>query len=996
MRCLAWILLWTGAFGCFAAGDREVRADGRLLRGERWRPFVHDGNRADFYIAPNGNDRWSGTLPVPNEQRTDGPFATLERAQAAVRELKKAVYRPKQEPIEKRWIGSPHQFGEGRDIVVLLRGGVYHLDKPVVFAPPDGGERCETNLPSGAFEYHKLKDYFVTYAAYPGETPILCGGVTVGPWQAHGRLWAAPFDGEQVSALVVNGRLQTLARAPNTGSFTVAEIPRSVDAFRFRKDDLRTWPRMEENRIVMRLRWHTGINSIARIDTERRIAHLRKPQPGIRIVPPRYYVENVPALLDAPGEWYFDRRAHELRYLPYDRSLDLHVARTVVPRLAGLIALRGQSRRPVRNLRLYGLALEATTAGGHAVSLQYAHSCELVDGSIRAVGGTAVTVGKGCYATRILNNRIAQAVRGGIAVEGKPHPDDWFDIIRQTEISRNTLSECGGASIAARNCLATRIAHNEIMRNRGRTAIRVGGWRNLEEAIDGGYRVERNHVHHVQQYADDSGAITTAGLTHDSMVRANLIHDVFGGFFNDNVAIWFDNMSSGWRAEENIFYNLDQGEMKLCAANLVDNLYANNHLIEAPTALPEGIIEGEPALKVSGVRVLNGRGEPGDTWQTGQIVLVRGTVHNVGATGISEVPLFVDGRPHQRQSFPITYHGRRPIQFHVQWSQPGEHRVAIADAAYVTITVTGPPRSLLYRSLELADSILPEGGKLQVSARIDSVVGKPLKVDIPLLIDGTEVDRQTVRFAPRETRTVRFTYQPIVGSHRIQIGDAPPARVQIYSHRPVRFSTADIQQTCSPTATPCKMDIDVAANRYHIEVAGSDFYHGEDSYAAVFLPSVRGNFVATVKIARFGERTHEWFRAGLFVRNNMAHSFGVGDGSLGSVLAFATPGRTGIQWDQYGDGCMHKAVSRNRDCPGECPVWLRLVRQGDRFAAYTSDDGRQWIELGRTAGVPGLADAIDVGLAAGGPDQRVYQVDFEDFTLDVQRPRDGGVAAPRE
>jgi len=41
--------------------------------------------RADFYVAPNGNDQWSGTLAEPNAQRSDGPFASLERARPPAR-----------------------------------------------------------------------------------------------------------------------------------------------------------------------------------------------------------------------------------------------------------------------------------------------------------------------------------------------------------------------------------------------------------------------------------------------------------------------------------------------------------------------------------------------------------------------------------------------------------------------------------------------------------------------------------------------------------------------------------------------------------------------------------------------------------------------------------------------------------------------------------------------------------------------------------------------
>ena len=35
---------------------------------------------ADFFVAPTGNDQWTGHLAAPNEQGTDGPVATLTRA----------------------------------------------------------------------------------------------------------------------------------------------------------------------------------------------------------------------------------------------------------------------------------------------------------------------------------------------------------------------------------------------------------------------------------------------------------------------------------------------------------------------------------------------------------------------------------------------------------------------------------------------------------------------------------------------------------------------------------------------------------------------------------------------------------------------------------------------------------------------------------------------------------------------------------------------------
>ena len=40
---------------------------------------------ADWYVSPFGRDTWSGRLPQPNADGTDGPFATLARARAAMR-----------------------------------------------------------------------------------------------------------------------------------------------------------------------------------------------------------------------------------------------------------------------------------------------------------------------------------------------------------------------------------------------------------------------------------------------------------------------------------------------------------------------------------------------------------------------------------------------------------------------------------------------------------------------------------------------------------------------------------------------------------------------------------------------------------------------------------------------------------------------------------------------------------------------------------------------
>ena len=79
------------------------------------------------------------------------------------------------------------------DIVVLVREGTYQLKKTVVFGLEDSGEGDST----------------VTYAAYPGETPVFSSGREIKGWkEVSGELPGLPkeaqgkvLDGERLGSL---------------------------------------------------------------------------------------------------------------------------------------------------------------------------------------------------------------------------------------------------------------------------------------------------------------------------------------------------------------------------------------------------------------------------------------------------------------------------------------------------------------------------------------------------------------------------------------------------------------------------------------------------------------------------------------------------------------------------------------------------------------------------------------------------------------------------
>ncbi len=1003
------ILLFAGLF-TFSAHSQIMKKprDGKLLRGDKWTPFCYP-EKADFYVSTNGNDAWSGTLPEPNANGTDGPFLTIKRAQKGVRELKSKIFFPKDPPVEKRWIGSPHPLGRGKDILVYIREGQYALRQQLLFEPADGGERVETNLPTGAFEYHKLKDHYVTYAAYPGEKPVITGEVPVKGWKKKGNIWTAKFDADSIAMLVVNGKKQVLARTPNEGYFTPPAISASTGELYFKKGDLKSWKEMAGNRVVMLLRWHTGINTFTNIDEKNGVATFKSPQEGVVIVPPRYYVENIKALLDAPGEWFFDKKIKEISYIPATGIDDPNLTTAGVPMINQLIEIRGKSGQPVRNLRIYGLTFEGVITGQNiesrnwdgvdgstgvaetktpsntAISYEYAHACEFADGEVRSCNGTGILIKAGCYQTRILKNRFETLDGGGVFILGTANPGNGREIVRETTVSYSKFYDCGGVSILASNTLMTNISHNYITKTRGRYGIDVGGWSNQEEAIDGGYIVEYNHLDDVQRDADDSGAIKTAGLTFNSVIRRNLIHDVRAGFFNDNVAFWFDNMSSDWTSEENIYYNLEQGEWKLCAALAEDNNYRNNFKIETPVNAPELIIDGDPEFKESDLVIVSASKSASGVVPSGSVIRLSANVFNSGSTGAAPVEIYLDGKVYDKKLFPVIKNNSRKIDFEIRIYEKGDHQIAIGTTPYQTVKIEGEKPSVVFEDFRLSGDRLLDGEKVKATAIARNLTQEAQKMTANLFLNQSKIESHSIELAANESREITFEIAPPAGNHQLRVENSAEKSLTVFESVQLDLSKMEVRQYCSAKAKPYEIEADTKANKFKITAGGSDFYHAEDSYAAAYLKGIKGDFVATVKITGFGDRTHEWFRSGLFVRNDISQSFDVQPGSKGSFLVFGTPGRAGVEYDEFANGCMHKAASQNLPENSKPPIYLKMVRHGNSFSGYVSLDGQNWIIERHTPDIPGIAVSIDLGLAAGGPDKRQYRVEFADWKIEVAK-----------
>jgi hypothetical protein len=120
---------------------------------------VTQGNGVVFYVSPTGSDGWSGKLAAPNPTKTDGPFATLQRARDAIRFLKRQQGGALKQPV-----------------TVKMRAGTYFLNQPLLLQPEDSG----------------TAEYPVVFAAFENETPTISGGKLITDWRKlDGNLWVA-------------------------------------------------------------------------------------------------------------------------------------------------------------------------------------------------------------------------------------------------------------------------------------------------------------------------------------------------------------------------------------------------------------------------------------------------------------------------------------------------------------------------------------------------------------------------------------------------------------------------------------------------------------------------------------------------------------------------------------------------------------------------------------------------------------------------------------
>jgi parallel beta-helix repeat protein len=510
---------------------------------------------ADFYVAPNGNDTWSGTQAQPSAEGRDGPFATVARALQAARALRKT-----------------HTTGA----ITLHLAGRLELDKPLLLTPEDSGTEAAPLVLTGS-------------------DATLSGGVRVVP-KVEAGVWllAVPKESTPIRTLSVGGKLRLPSRWPTEGQFPLAGLagadPKAnyrtpADRFNYAQGQVDpTWPKFDQAEVVVLHFWVAGHYRLRDVDAGTKTIvldrkSLRKfTEDGGGGKPGRFYLQNVAAKM-SPGTFFHDRAAGQIRYRPMPGESP-EKSPVIVPRLEQVIRFEGQPDKGtfVKHVHLLKMHIEDSTfdhgpkiAGDlqaaqnvpGAVWLRGAQHCRIENCTLRNLGGYGIELAAGCRHNRLSGNTLSDLAAGGIRLSGGAAGSPEAQRTGENTLTDNHLHHLGrvfhaGVGILSQHADRNRIAHNHI-HHLDYTAISVGWVWGYAPSVSHANRIEANRIHDIgQKVLSDMGGIYMLGTSPGTVVRGNVLHDIesfgYGGW-----GIYTDEGSTAITIENNLVYRTKSG-----------------------------------------------------------------------------------------------------------------------------------------------------------------------------------------------------------------------------------------------------------------------------------------------------------------------------------------------------------------------------------------------------------------------------------------------------
>jgi parallel beta-helix repeat protein len=520
---------------------------------------------ARVHISPAGNDSWSGRAADPNADGTDGPFATLERARDAIRQLKR----------EGKASGGA---------VVEIRGGVYLRDKTFELTAEDTGSEGAP----------------IVYRASAGEQPQFIGGKPISGFkpvtdtailerlcpEARGHVFQADLKvlgitdfGEWKSRgfgraitpagteLFFNGQPMTIARWPNEGWVRIAGVPEaSKDRFNFDGDRAERWKQASDI-------WVHGFWTWDWADSYEKVASVDLEKKEIVTLPPhgvygykagaRYYVLNLIEEIDRPGEYVVDAASGMLYLWP---PAPIDSAPAYVSTINTVITMKDVS--------LQGLTLEM--ARGSGVEISGGTHNRVAACTLRNLGNLGAAFSGGSD-SGIIGCDIHHVGDNGVSLAGGDRktltPGRMYATNNHIHHYSRTCY-CYRSAVAVSG-VGNRVDHN-LIHDAPHNAVGLTGNEHV---------IEFNEFHHVCMDTDDAGVfyIGRDWTERGNIVRFNYFHHI--GAHKGGVgvqSIYLDDWASGTTVYGNVCYKAGRGVLLGGGRN---NTIENNIFVDCAPAV---------------------------------------------------------------------------------------------------------------------------------------------------------------------------------------------------------------------------------------------------------------------------------------------------------------------------------------------------------------------------------------------------------------------------
>lgn len=535
-----------------------------------------------FHVSTSGLDGGPGTA--------ERPFATPARARDAIREARSR--------------GDPGPF------VVELAGGLHELSAPLVLSAEDSG----------------TAEAPVTWRSQPGGRAVLSGGRVLSGFvetrEGGLRRWILELPEVRTGAwnfrqLFVSsaGRPFERRHRPQVGMYRVAGLtysPKRVTTlahraaqadFVFSPGDIRPWRNLSEVEVVILHLWASSRMRIQKIDTASGVVTLTG-MPTFAVnhggLNP-YYVENVAEELRRPGQWYLDRPAGLLTYLPLDGEMlaDTRVVAPWLPRVLELSAPYALGRA-VSHVAFEGLGfafsespLPAEGYGGSqghpdlpaAIELTGATHCSFHRCTVSQTDAYGLAVGLGSQNNRVTGCSFFDLGGGGVKVGD---PTMASKAAEPALPVGNRIENCAihdvGVLHFSSNAVwcgivaQTAIRHNRIW-NVPYSGIAVGwSWTDAVTSCAGN-TIEGNHLSNVMDLLADGASIYTLGRQPGTVIRGNIARDNPKSPFSNyhwQLGLYLDEGSSGILVESNLVHGVGTRGFNMNGGS--ENVIRNNIL----------------------------------------------------------------------------------------------------------------------------------------------------------------------------------------------------------------------------------------------------------------------------------------------------------------------------------------------------------------------------------------------------------------------------------